>query len=193
MIRHRLLKRIVAGQHLSSFLYTPGYMQLEVNQGAAFSDDQITAYLDSSKHSLKRLVLHSTLDGGHPCIGKFDGLELLDMSYMTLVDNHESAEGHGIIERSLRLKLPNSLKKLVIDQLICEFDILFIAKEIAHLKIQGGLSNLEAVVLMIAGPHAMLMMGYPPWELCEMRDYIEDAVGEVFEKAKLGLAFGISR
>ena len=66
-VRHRLLKKIANGQRIKAFLYIPGHSQLQVNKGATFSEKQVLGYLESSKHSLKSLIMFPMTDYGQTC------------------------------------------------------------------------------------------------------------------------------
>jgi hypothetical protein len=208
-VSHRLLRKVVNGQRLESFLYTPGYLPFQVNPSAAFSEQQVLSYLDSSTSSLKTLILHPLNDYGHSSrfksmterlklkhtdIQRYKTLEHLDMPFPGLLPWFEVSGGAGdidteMIEDQLRERLPASLKKLVLNRLFHTGQVEAILLVLAILKANKDLPLLQNIIVKFAPPVAMTMVGMRPRTLTQIQASIEEGVSDSFAKANMTLEF----
>lgn len=159
-IRHRLLKKMFAGQEVKALLYIPNFQAIKtINTGAAFTEAQITELLGSSRQTLRKLTLYPTDPSDVPRIRQYSCLTFLDMPHFGLLPNFESGISSDEIEEGLRLVLPRSLRHLSVGYVLPGHKIEVMMEQLVHLKIQGCVPHIERVSLVYAAE--MSMYGLP--------------------------------
>lgn len=94
-----------------------------VNAGAAFTEEQITEALGSSKTTLQESTLFPTDPSNNPRTREYSSLQSLDMSHLCLLTPFEDNPSSDEIAEMLRLVVPRSLRSLSLRHCLPEYQI----------------------------------------------------------------------
>ena len=112
-VRHRLLKKMFAGQQAKSLFYTPNYDALDtINAGAAFTEAQIVEALGASTATMEKLIISPTAPSIDPHTREYSNLKSLVIPHLCLLPTVEGYPSLDDIVENLRLVMPRSVSRL---------------------------------------------------------------------------------
>jgi hypothetical protein len=188
-INVRILQKIMLGQKLIIFAYRPGLAQADKIAGSDIPLSRLLASLTDSKLSLKDLVLfHPGPKLESVSLKIFENLKCLEVPYFGVLDIPDAEDDPETIYDRLRGQLPVSLSHIVLRYLPFDTRTKTIIEQLAVLKTQNILPNLDKATFnffnAVASPNATVFNFGAIWgSLPGFEQKVREDFGKLYEDA----------